>query len=91
MSTNQESLIPYIMSNMSENDRNCDVRRAQLRQVTLRRNDLNHRLTPKILVEILRHRHRYGQVLGALDDMARDGDAAEKMSEVEREYGPEHT
>lgn len=44
-----------------------------------------------MLVEILRHRNWDRQVLGALNDMARDYHAGQKMSQIKSKDGSKHT
>ena len=64
------------MLNVPEQHRNNDVRRAQLRQMTLRRHDLYDGLAAEVLVQVLRNHCRNRQVFLTLYDVARDGDQA---------------
>lgn len=75
---------------MPEEHRNRNLRRAELRQVALGGHHLHDGLPAEILVEILRHRHRHGQVLGALDDVARHRHAPQEVPQIEREYCTEN-
>ena len=75
---------------MAYQHRDGELQRAELWQMTLCRDHLDDGLPAEILVDILGHRDRHGQVLGALDDMARYSHALEEVPQVEREYHPEH-
>lgn len=66
-----------IISNVPEKHRDHHVRWAQLRQMAVGEHDLHYWLAAEILVEVLRNYHWHGQVLHALDDVARNIDVAQ--------------
>lgn len=75
----------YIKVNVPENNRDDDVWRAQMRQVTFRRHNLDNRWASKMLMHIFRHLH-WHHVLGALQYVAWDFDQRQNMSSVTLEF-----
>ncbi|GER52676.1 chaperone protein ClpB 1, partial [Striga asiatica] len=57
-----------------------------MRHVTLCWNHLQNRPPAQAPVDVVTHLHRHHRVLGALDDVAGDGDLAEVWPQVIREY-----
>lgn len=80
-----------IVLDVSEQNGNRNLRRAQMREMPLRRDHLDDGLAAEVAVDVLRDGHRHRQVLGALNYVAGHGDARQETSEVEGEDGPEHT
>ncbi|GAB2227315.1 hypothetical protein Droror1_Dr00009131 [Drosera rotundifolia] len=70
------------MSNVTKEHRDDNIRRAELRKMSVRRHDLDYGIPSEVLVQVLGHDHRDGQVLHALDDMTRDGDMAKDVPKV---------
>lgn len=71
-----------IMLNVSKQDRNDDVRRAELREVAFRWHHLNNRITAKVLVQVLRHNDWHCKILGALNDVAWDTNEWEEAAHI---------
>lgn len=78
------------MLDMSEQNGNGNLRRAQMRQMPFRGHHLHDGLAAKVGVDVLSHGHRHRQVLGALNYVAGHGDPRQETSEVEVEDCPEH-
>lgn len=72
---------------MPEKNRDDDVGTAELGQMAVGTHDLNNRVTPEVPVEVLGDDDRDGEVLAALEDVAWDGDKAEKLAHITLEDG----
>lgn len=83
-------LLLNIMPNAPENHQNYNIRRAQLREMPVRRHHLHDRLAAQILVEKLRHDNRDRQVCDALQYVAGDGNMVDDLSHVALENGMCH-
>ena len=79
-----------IIADVPEEDRDHDVRRAQLREVAVGGHDLHDGLAAEVLVEELGDHYRHGQVLHALYDVAGHGHVAQQVPEVALENGLGH-
>lgn len=78
------------MANVTEEHRHYSIRRAQLRQMTVRWNYLHNGLASQVLVQVLGNHHRHGQVLDALKNVAGDRDMAQNLPQIDLEYGLSH-
>lgn len=70
---------------MFEQNGDDDVWSAQLREVALRAHDLDDGLAVEVPVEVLGDGDGHGQVLGALQDVAWDGDHPQVLPQIAHE------